>query len=691
MIIATAGHVDHGKTSLVKALTGVDTDGLAEEQRRGMSIDLGFAYARLDERDDGAEAEPVGFIDVPGHERFVRNMLAGVAAIDLALLVVAADDGPMPQTREHLAILTLLGVPALVLALSKIDRVSPQRLLAARAELAALLADGPYASAPVFALATPSGVGVAALRGHLAEAASQQAQRRAQAQPAGCFRLAIDRSFSRDGAGRIVTGAVLSGRVQVGDSLLLAPQGISVRVRGLMAQSRRAEWAQAGQRCAINLAGADLKRTATARGDWLLSTEAAPPSDRLDVQLQILATEARPLSQRATLQLHVGAAAVNVRVAALGSAQDFARGMARETARDMAQGMARGLTPAAVLDATEPSAPTPPLESVLAPGRQALVQLLLDRPVAAAWGDRFILRDPAANRTIGGGRVIAPASAARGRSRPQRLQQLAALAHGDAAEALAAFVQVSPDGADLGLFHRARNHRADEAAALQHRLGLHIVATPDGPLGLTAAHWQCWRQRVCLALARCHADQPDSLGPESHELRAALGGSGGAGSAARRTLLQAVLSALVSDGQVQRDGLRHRLIGHRPLLADDDAALLARVLAQLQPAGLRPPIVGELATALALPLLPLLDFLARMAQRGLLVRVAPNRFYPPETVAGLISAARALAGRSADASLDAAAYRDSTGIGRNLTVQVLEFLNRAGLTRFDGRRHRLLS
>ena len=669
MIIATAGHVDHGKTSLVKALTGVDTDSLAEEQRRGMSIDLGFAYAALDESD--ALAEPVGFIDVPGHERFVRNMLAGVAAIDLALLVVAADDGPMPQTREHLAILTLLGVPALVLALSKIDRVSPHRLLAARAELAALLADGPYASAPVFALATPSGTGVAALRGHLADAARKQAQHRAQAQPAGCFRLAIDRSFSRDGAGRIVTGAVLSGRVQVGDSLLLAPQGISVRVRGLMAQSRRAEWAQAGQRCAINLAGADLKRTATARGDWLLSTEAAPPCDRLDVQLQVLASEARPVSQRATLQLHLGAAAVTVRVAALGSAPGWAQ--------------------ATALDSARPSAPTAPIESVLAPGRQALVQLLLDRPVAAAWGDRFILRDPAANRTIGGGRVIAPASAARGRSRPQRLQQLAALAHDDAAEALTAFVQVSPDGADLGLFHRARNHRADEAASLQHRLGLHIMATPDGPLGLTAAHWQCWRQRVLDALACCHADQPDSLGPESRELCSALGWSGGAGLAARRTLLQAVLSAQVDDGQVQRDGLRHRLIGHRPMLADDDAALLARVLAQLQPAGLRPPIVGELATALALPLPQLLDFLARMAQRGLLVRVAPNRYYPPEAVAGLINAARALASHSADASLDAAGYRDSTGIGRNLTVQVLEFLNRAGLTRFDGRRHRLLS
>ena len=645
MIIATAGHVDHGKTSLVKALTGVDTDQLAEEQRRGMSIDLGFAYATLDESDAGAD--PVGFIDVPGHQRFVRNMLAGVAAIDLALLVVAADDGPMPQTREHLAILTLLGVPVLVLVLSKTDRVSAQRLVEARAELAVLLTDGPYAGAPVFELAAPSGTGVAALRGHLAELARASALRPAD----GCFRLAIDRSFSRDGAGRIVTGAVLSGRVQVGDSLLLAPQGIVVKVRGLMAQNRRAQSAQAGQRCAINLSGAELKRAEPARGDWLLAPDAAPPCDRLDVQLQILASEARPVSQRATLQLHLGAAAVNVRVAALAA----------------------------------------PDEADLAPGRQALVQLLLDQPVAAAFGDRFILRDPAGNRTIAGGRVIAPATAARGRSRPVRLQQLAALALRDPAAALAAFVQASPDGADLGLFRRVRNHRADEVVALQDRLGLHIVAAPDGPLGLTAAAWHSWRQRVLDALARCHAEQPDSLGPEARDLRVALGWPAGAGSAASRALLAAALGSLVDNGQVQRFGLRHRLSSHQPVLTEADAASLTRVLAQLHPAGLRPPIIGELATALDLPQPLLLDFLSRMAQRGLLVRVAPNRYYPPEAVAGLMAAARALAADSADGSLDAAGYRDHTGIGRNLTVQVLEFLNRAGLTRFDGSRHRLLS
>ena len=203
VIIATAGHVDHGKTTLVKALTGVDTDRLPEEQARGMTIDLGFAQAEL------APGLRVGFIDVPGHERLVRNMLAGVAAIDLALLVVAADDGPMPQTREHLDILALLGVPQLVVALTKADRVDAARLAAARAEVAALLQATPHAGAPVLEVAAPAGQGVAALRDHLATAAPPVAVAMRPAD--GHFRLVIDRSFAVDGAGRVVTGAVLAG------------------------------------------------------------------------------------------------------------------------------------------------------------------------------------------------------------------------------------------------------------------------------------------------------------------------------------------------------------------------------------------------------------------------------------------------------------------------------------------------
>ncbi len=679
MIIATAGHVDHGKTTLVQALTGVDTDRLAEEKRRGMTIDLGFAYADLDPgldldpdtRSTGPAAAPLGFVDVPGHERFVRNMLAGVAAIDLALLVVAADDGPMPQTREHLAILALLGVPRLVVALTKADRVGPDRLADAGREVTALLADGPYAQAPVFTLATPSGGGVAALRQQLADSARQLAARGVT----GHFRMAVDRSFTLAGAGRIVTGAVLSGRVQVGDAVIVSPHGTAARVRSLHAQNQRAESAQAGQRCALNLSGPDLKRAEPVRGDWVVAAAAHAPTTRLDVRLQVLAGEARPLSERRLLQLHLGAATVNATVSAL--------------------------------DAV-----------ALAPGPEAWARLVLDRPVAGVHGDRFILRDAAAHRTVGGGWVVDPFGPARGRSRPARLTQLAALALTDPALALAALLEQSPDGVDLIPFARGRNLRVDELAQLQHRLAVQPIPGESGPLGLSPSHAQAWRDRVLNALDRCHAQQPDSLGPDGPALHAQLGKLGGVGevcstggaasaggvggapreggvtrvggmaSAPARAVLRATLAGLVDSGQVVREGLRHRRHGHQARLADADRALLDRVVAQLQPAGLRPPIVGELAAALGLPLPTLVNDLGRLAHQGLLVRVAPNRYYLPQTVAELAGHARALAGENADGQYDAASFRDRTGIGRNLTVQVLEFLDRAGLSRFDGTRHR---
>ena len=639
MIIATAGHVDHGKTTLVQALTGIDTDRLAEEKRRGMTIDLGFAYADLDPGAavDGV-AEPLGFVDVPGHERFVRNMLAGVAAIDMALLVVAADDGPMPQTREHLAILALLGVPQLAVALTKADRVDATRLADATREVAALLADGPYARAPVFALATPSGTGVPALRQHLAEAARHLAARPVN----GHFRLAIDRSFTLAGAGRIVTGAVLSGQVRVGDAVIVSPHGTAARVRSLHAQNRRADAAHAGQRCALNLAGPDLKRAEPVRGDWVVAVAAHAPTDRLDVRLQVLTSEAHPLSSRATLQLHLGAAAVNASVSALDAA-------------------------------------------ALVPGAEAWARLVLDRPVASVQGDRFILRDAAANRTVAGGWVVDPSGPVRGRSRPARLLQLAALALPEPGQALSALLDRSPEGADLAHFGRGRNLRPDEADRLHRDLKVQVIAGETGPLGLSMAHAQAWRDRVLAAIDGWHAHQPDSLGPDEPALRTQLGGLA---TASARAVLRATLAALAQDGTVVREGLRHRRAGHQARLTDADRALLDRVAAQLQPAGLRPPIVGELASALGLPLSALVADLGRLAQQGQLVRVAPNRYYLPQTVAELAAQARALAAESADGSVDAAGYRDRTGIGRNLTVQVLEFLDRSGLTRFDGRRHR---
>ena len=716
MIIATAGHVDHGKSSLVMALTGVQTDSLAEEQRRGMTIDLGFASTALSAADPAAGM--LGFVDVPGHERFVRNMLAGVASVDLALLVVAADDGPMPQTHEHLAILGLLGVPRCVVALTKIDRVTVERRQQVAREIAALLATAPqhrpqfdalpvmqpqaqagapagvrratYADAPLFpvvANAGASGAGMAALRQHLVDLAAQLATPSA----AGGFRLVVDRSFALSGAGRIVTGAVLAGQIRVGDEVVVSPAGTPARVRSIQVHNRPADQVSAGQRCALNLAGTGLKRAEPARGDWVVAPALHAPTDRLDVMLTVLGSATRPLSQRHTLQLHLGAAVVGVRVAALTA------------------GVACSTETAAAASSSVPSS------VALAPGGTSLAQLVLDRPLAALHGDHFILRDPTANHTLAGGWVVDPFGAVRGRSRPLRLRQLAAMARPDPAQALAGLLSTvstqAPEGVDLQRFALARGLGDGMTDALVQALALRTVAGPNGAWVLTAAHWQTWRDQLLAATQHCHAEQPDSLGPDDAALRAGLVAlrrlapaplqptlpqtprpSPTAATAQPvptqiRAVQRAALVELVVDGLLVREGLRHRRPGHQPVLTDADRALLDRVTGALSPAGLRPPIVGELANTLDLPLPELLAFLGRAARLGLLARVAPNRYYLPETVGDLLALARRLAAEGADGSLDAAAFRDRSGIGRNLTVQVLEFLDREGLTRFDGSRH----
>jgi selenocysteine-specific elongation factor len=628
MILATAGHIDHGKTALVRALTGVDADRLPEEKRRGLTIDLGFAYTTLP---DGTE---LGFIDVPGHERFLPNMLAGVLSIDRVLLIVAADDGPRPQTFEHLDILELIGVAEMSAVVTKIDRVSPERVAEVEAEVALLLAEAGYSRAPIFRASSRTGEGIAALTEHLRDSARAADAARAAQPVAGQFRMPIDRAFSLSGIGLVATGTVTSGEVAAGDRLLVSPRGIEVRVRGLHAHNRPIERACAGERCALNLAGNFPEGGEPGRGDWVIAPALHAPTSRIDAALRASRAALAPLRGGLPVHVHLGTEDLVGRAAVLGARS-------------------------------------------IAPGERGFVQLDLEHPIAALWGDRVVLRDHAARHTLAGGRVVDPFPPRRGRSRPERIAALGALAEPDAGEALARAIDATGI-VELAPFALARNLALSEIEMLADAGGARRIGSGAGALAVSPQRLQHLADAIVTALEEAHRREPDSLGPPRGTLFRRLRGQ------APEAALEAALVDLARAGRVVRDGAVLRLSEHQPRLSREDERLWQRVQPLLQAEDLRPPRVRELAEELGLPPAPITRFLKRMERFGRVAAVAPNRYFLPQTVARLAEIARELADESPEPGFSAAAFRDRSGIGRNLTIEVLEYLDGIGVTRRKG-------
>ncbi|WP_349568607.1 selenocysteine-specific translation elongation factor [Azotobacter salinestris] len=625
MIVGTAGHIDHGKTALLQALTGVAGDRRREERERGITIDLGYRYADLG---DGA---PTGFIDVPGHERFVHNMLAGACGIDLLLLVVAVDDGVMPQTREHLAIAELLGIRRALVALSKIDRVAPARIEAVRAQVAALLAPGPFAGAAQFPLSSLTGAGVGALRQTLAEEARQIRAR----SDAGHFRLAIDRAFSVAGAGVVVTGTAFAGRVQVGDALTLSPSGRPVRVRGLHAQNREAPSARAGQRVALNLAGERLNVGEIRRGDWLVDPVLHAPTTRLDIELRLLPSEAKALRHWTPLHVHLGAQDVSGRLALLEG-------------------------------------------DSLEPGGTALAQLLLNAPTHALHGDALVLRDQSAQRTLGGGRVLDPFAPARQRRTPERLAQLAALCGAGLEDALPALLEQAANGLDPARLERQFNR---PRAGWVLPAGVREVATRLGPRLYCETRWDSLGERLLAGLQRFHQEQPDEPGPDRDRLRRyAL-------PELERPVFIARLENLLAAGRLQSSGPWLHLAEHQVRLSAAEEALKAQLWPLLEAGGYDPPWVRDLARTVGRDEAEVRLLLRKLARLGLLQQVVKDLFYPEATLRRLAHCAQELAER--DGGIQAAAFRDRIQIGRKRSIQLLEHFDRVGLTRRLGDRRRI--
>ena len=616
MIIGTAGHIDHGKTTLVRALTGVDTDRLPEEKRRGISIELGYAYLHAP---DGVS---LGFVDVPGHERLLHTMLAGATGIDHALLVVAADDGVMPQTREHFAVVALLGVRSATVAITKIDRIDAgvreARLAEVRAGIAALLAPTPLAGAPMLAVSATTGEGIEALRERLLDVARQERAREDDL----AFRLAVDRSFSLSGVGTVVTGTVFSGTVRIGDELRIAPGNRTVRVRGIHAQNQQAESAHAGQRCALALAG--IGKDEVHRGEWICAQSVALASARIDVLLTLWPDEAKPLRSGATVHAHLGASDVMASVALLD--------------RD-----------------------------ALAPGETALAQLVLREPVGAWHGDRGVLRDASATRTVAGVHVLDPFAPVRYRRTPERLRTLAAWAIDDRAARVAALLHNAPMGIDTAHVVRALS-LADEEA-----LPLPADAVRIGHTAIARSHLGALEEQIAERLADFHRTAPDEVGPDARRLKRL------AGPRSDDALWRHALDELVARGTLVRSDTWLHLPDHAARLNEAEQKLAQKLLPRLADGGFDPPWVRDLAKDCAASEAMVRQTLASLARRGETFQVVKDLYYPLATVERLAAIARdCLDGPE---GLEAASFRDATGLGRKRAIQLLEFFDRVGYTR----------
>lgn len=531
-VIGTAGHVDHGKSSLVRALTGIDPDRLAEEKARAMTIDLGFAWLTL----PGLEEE-TGVVDVPGHRDFIENMLAGVGGIDLALFVVAADEGVMPQTREHLAILNLLHIQRGVTALTKVDLVDdPDWLELVTLDLHEAFEGTLLDNAPILPVSAVTGYGLDALRAALAEQLAHAEPRPDFGRP----RLPVDRVFSLSGFGTVVTGTLMDGALRLGDEVTLQPGGLTSRIRGLQTHKTKREIALPGNRVAVNLSGVD--KSQVARGDVLAYPGQLRPTTLVDVRYRHLPEADAPLKHHTQVKFFVGAAEVLARARVLGATQ-------------------------------------------INPGQEGWLQLALEAPVATVRGDRFILRRPSPGATLGGGRVLDPHPGRRHRRfRPELVQRLHTLTQGSPAElVLQAAGRLEPVSR-AALLAQAGLEQALAAAAYAELLAEGQLVELETHI-ITRARWQQWSHTIQQLIAAYHDQYPLRPGIPREELRSRL--------KLKAPVFNPLLKALQAQGVVQEAGAALQLPGHAIRFTPAQQARIDHLLTLFQRAGVNSPSVKE--------------------------------------------------------------------------------------------------
>jgi selenocysteine-specific elongation factor len=623
VIIGTAGHIDHGKSALVEALTGTNPDRLEEEKRRGITIDLGFAFLEFEEA-------RFGFVDVPGHERFVKNMLAGVGGIDLVLLVIAADESIKPQTREHFDICRLLEIPRGVVALTKVDLVEPEVRDLVRLEVEEFVRGSFLDGAPIVPVSARTGEGLDALRQALAAAAAQVPAK----DPSRHFRLPVDRAFAMKGFGTVVTGTLVSGSVAPEDEVELFPARRRLRVRGVQSGGRSVERAAAGQRTAVNLAGIELAEVA--RGMSLAAPGLFEPTQRLDARITLLPS-ARKLKPRARVHFH--------------------------------QGTAETIAEVRLLDAAE-----------LAPGGRAFAQLRLKDPVLVLPGDRFILRQFSPVITIGGG-VVLDNLAPRHRARDtQAIPLLETFERGRRDEILAALAAAHPIGLGLAqviartgwLESEVRDTAAQLAAA-----GKLAVLSEQPLVVASAAALEEAGQSVRAAVERFHAQNPLAEGLPKEDLR------GRAAPGARGELFRAALEQLAAAGEIAVTGDIVKRAGRRITLAPDEARARQQIEAAFAQAALSVPSVREVLAKLPVDAARAQKILQMLVREQVLVKIAEDLVYHRDAIAR-VRELLAKYKQAKGAALSVPAFKELTGVSRKYAIPLLEYLDRERVTRRAG-------
>lgn len=613
-VIGTAGHVDHGKSTLVQALTGIHPDRLKEEREREMTIDLGFAWLTL------PGGESIGIVDVPGHIDFIENMLAGVGGIDAALFVIAADEGVMPQTREHLAILDLLKVPGGVVALTKIDLVDDEWLDLIRLEVRAALRGSALENAPIVPVSARSGAGLPDLLAALDRVAQQHPPRLDRGRP----RLSIDRVFSIAGFGTVVTGTLIDGSLHVGDDVVILPKNLLARIRGLQTHKTKIDQAVPGSRVAINFSGVEV--SAVRRGDMVTTPDWLSPTRLLDAQLEHLASSPRPLTHNAEVKFFHGAAEVPAHVRLLNDEE-------------------------------------------LKPGQTGWVQFALREPVALVKGDRFIVRLPSPSITLGGGMVIDPQPGRRHRRfRPDVIARLETLARGTPAELLLKTLESSGPLNAAELFKRVPHSKEDATAALNELLETQQARKLKDDLFIAASGWAALRRNVQTELAAYHKANPLKVGMPREEMKSRLG--------LDTKIYNLVIEQATQENLVVASGATLRTPEFGVVFKPEQQKAIDALLHQFKASPWNTPSVKESEQIVGA------DVLAALIDLGQLIKLSEEVALLPETYRSAVEKIRAHL--VAHRTITVAQVRDLFTTSRKYALALMEYLDAQGITRRVG-------